>query len=116
MDDLLTHALQQLLQDQCTPRLVRAIEAGQSPADFWKRLEESGFADSLVPETHGGAGLTLGDVFPLLELCGNFVVPVPLAHTILAMVGPKIVRVRCNTCGGDHAFRGAAGVTDDANA
>ncbi len=28
-----------------------------------------------------------------------------LAHTILAMVGAKIVRVRCNTCGGDHAFR-----------
>jgi hypothetical protein len=29
-----------------------------------------------------------------------------LAHTILAMVGTKVVRVRCNTCGGDHAFRG----------
>ena len=29
-----------------------------------------------------------------------------LAHTILAMVGPKIVRVRCNTCGSDHADRG----------
>jgi hypothetical protein len=29
-----------------------------------------------------------------------------LAHTILAMVGTKIARVRCNTCGGDHAFRG----------
>jgi len=29
-----------------------------------------------------------------------------LAHTILAMVGPKIVRVRCNTCGGDHVYRG----------
>ncbi len=28
-----------------------------------------------------------------------------LAHTILAMVGSKIARVRCNTCGGDHAFR-----------
>ncbi|WP_426752152.1 hypothetical protein [Myxococcus sp. Y35] len=35
-----------------------------------------------------------------------------LAHTILAMVGTKIVRVRCNTCGGDHAYRGAPGVTD----
>jgi len=35
-----------------------------------------------------------------------------LAHTILAMVGPKIVRVRCNTCNGDHAFRGAPGATD----
>jgi hypothetical protein len=31
-----------------------------------------------------------------------------LAHTILAMVGSKIARVRCNTCGADHAFRGAA--------
>ncbi len=35
-----------------------------------------------------------------------------LAHTILAMVGTKIARVRCNTCGGDHAFRGAPGTTD----
>jgi hypothetical protein len=35
-----------------------------------------------------------------------------LAHTILAMVGTKIARVRCNTCGGDHAFRAAPGTTD----
>jgi hypothetical protein len=35
-----------------------------------------------------------------------------LAHTILAMVGTKIARVRCNTCGGDHAFRSAPGTTD----
>jgi len=35
-----------------------------------------------------------------------------LAHTILAMVGTKIVRVRCNTCGGDHVYRAAPGTTD----
>lgn len=35
-----------------------------------------------------------------------------LAHTILAMVGTKIARVRCNTCGGDHAYRSAPGSTD----
>lgn len=29
-----------------------------------------------------------------------------LAHTILAMVGSKIARVRCNTCGSDHLYRG----------
>ena len=28
-----------------------------------------------------------------------------LAHTILAMVGQRIVRVRCNTCQTDHAYR-----------
>jgi hypothetical protein len=30
-----------------------------------------------------------------------------LAHTVLAMVGEKIARVQCNTCGGAHAYRGA---------
>jgi hypothetical protein len=32
-----------------------------------------------------------------------------LAHTILAMMGTKVARVRCNTCNGDHAFRSAPG-------
>jgi len=35
-----------------------------------------------------------------------------LAHTVLAMVGAKVARVRCNTCNGDHAFRSAPGTTD----
>jgi hypothetical protein len=29
-----------------------------------------------------------------------------LAHTIIAMVGPKVVKVKCNTCGGEHQYRG----------
>jgi hypothetical protein len=32
-----------------------------------------------------------------------------LAHTILAMVGSKIARVRCNTCNGDHVYRTEGG-------
>lgn len=28
-----------------------------------------------------------------------------LGHTILAMVGSRIARVRCNTCQGEHNFR-----------
>jgi acyl-CoA dehydrogenase len=84
MDDLLTHALRQLLQDQCTPRRVRAVEAGQPATELWARLDESGFADALVAEASGGAGLALSEVFAVLELCGSFAVPVPLAHTMLA--------------------------------
>lgn len=30
-----------------------------------------------------------------------------LAHTILAMVGAKIARVRCETCKAEHAYRGS---------
>jgi hypothetical protein len=31
-----------------------------------------------------------------------------LGHTILAMVGTKPVRVRCNTCQGEHNYRGTS--------
>lgn len=84
MDDVASDALRHLLEDQCTPALVRRIERGESPAAFWTRLDESGFADALVPQEHGGAGLALSDVFPLMELCGMHATPVPLAETMLA--------------------------------
>jgi hypothetical protein len=29
-----------------------------------------------------------------------------LAHTIIAMVGPKVVKVKCNTCNAEHVYRG----------
>lgn len=32
-----------------------------------------------------------------------------LAHTILAMIGTKVARVRCNTCNADHAYRNEPG-------
>jgi hypothetical protein len=31
-----------------------------------------------------------------------------LGHTVLAMVASKPVRVRCNTCGGEHNYRGSS--------
>jgi len=84
MDDLLTDAVKALLTDHCTPAVVRAIEAGQPHGALWQQLEASGFADALVPETAGGAGLTLAEVYPVLELCGSWAVPVPLGETLLA--------------------------------
>ena len=84
MDDSFSDALQQILTDQCTADTVRAIEAGGPWAGLWAKLEESGFADAMRGEEHGGAGLGLSDAFPLLELCGAFALPVPLAATMLA--------------------------------
>jgi hypothetical protein len=34
-----------------------------------------------------------------------------LGHTILAMVGSKPARVRCNTCQGEHNYRGTSAPT-----
>ncbi|MBS2027417.1 MAG: hypothetical protein JST54_05875 [Deltaproteobacteria bacterium] len=38
-----------------------------------------------------------------------------LAHTILAMVGERIARVRCNTCMGEHAYKAAPGTSKPRN-
>ena len=84
MDDIYIDALRGVLTDRCTLQAVRDIEDGQPAEALWEAIEESGFADALLPEAEGGAGLSLAEAFPLLELCGAFVVPVPLAETMVA--------------------------------
>ncbi|MDD2546958.1 MAG: acyl-CoA dehydrogenase family protein [Burkholderiaceae bacterium] len=84
MDALFSDAVRQLLTDACSPAVVRAIEAGASSATLWQALEDAGFCDALVPEAAGGAGLSLAEVYPILELCGHHAVPVPLGETLLA--------------------------------
>ena len=98
-DDIFSKALQDLLDAHCTPAVVRAVEreghSGQAalgaaaaqatPAatDLWQAINGSGFANAMVPEASGGAGLSMADAFALFELCGRFVVPLPLAETML---------------------------------
>ncbi|GAB2472845.1 acyl-CoA dehydrogenase family protein [Comamonas humi] len=95
MDHLIVDALRDLLADQCTPGAVRAIESeaasadtagatGQNALKLWQAISESGFADLLVAEEAGGAGLALRDVFAVLELLGQHALPLPLAETLLA--------------------------------
>jgi acyl-CoA dehydrogenase len=83
-NDLFADAARQLLHDQCTPRVVRAIEAGGSPAALWAQLEAAGFATALAPEAQGGAGLALAQVFGVWVQCGAHALPVPLAQTMVA--------------------------------
>lgn len=83
-DDLFADAARQLLQGECTPARVRAIEAGGSPRALWQSLEQAGFADALVPEHAGGAGLALAQLFDVWSLAGAHALPVPLGETMLA--------------------------------
>lgn len=97
-DTLLTDALAALLADHATPATVRTIEAEAEAAAaaaaathpalpcpaLWRVLADAGFADALVAEDQGGAGLTLAQVAPLWALCGAHALPLPLAETMLA--------------------------------
>lgn len=84
IDDMLAGSVGHLFGDCCTPRDVRKIEAGASPAPLWRTILESGFADALVPESAGGAGLGLGAIFAVVAACGRFALPLPLAQTMAA--------------------------------
>lgn len=92
MDHLINEALRDLLSGQCTPAVVRAIEseaaasAGASPAAaaLWQQIEDTGFADLLLPEAAGGAGLALRDAFGVWDVLGQHAMPLPLADTMLA--------------------------------
>lgn len=75
-----------MLENVVTSAAVRAVEKGGSADAMWADIAASGFLDALVGEQHGGAGLSLGDVEPLIEALGAHAVPLPVAETMVARV------------------------------
>ena len=69
---------------ECTPAHLRQIEQGSDPKALWETLLSAGFVDGLVPESSGGAGLTLADAWPILFCMGRHALPLPYAHSMLA--------------------------------
>lgn len=84
MHNTYSDALDALLRDHCQPATVRAIEQSADPAPLWQTLLDSGFADCLLPEPAGGAGLSLSDLTPVLYVLGRHAMPLPLAQTLYA--------------------------------
>ncbi|MDI5929678.1 acyl-CoA dehydrogenase family protein [Rhizobium leguminosarum] len=115
VEDILTSSFAKLLTEECDLRTVREVEQGRPAEKLWGAIEASGFADALLPEDRGGAGLSLQSAFPLFELCGFHAVPLPVAETLvgrallalssleiptgsitLAVAGPAQDAVRCD--------------------
>jgi acyl-CoA dehydrogenase len=90
---MFTEAIDDILKDQCTPAVVRAIQEGGSAAALWEAIAGAGFLELLSAEADGGAGLSLADLFPVLRCFGQYTVPVPVAQTIVAraLVGSHLV-------------------------
>ncbi|MBU3624471.1 acyl-CoA dehydrogenase family protein [Polynucleobacter sp. AP-Latsch-80-C2] len=92
MDNLLKDSLERLLQDLCTPSAIGKVESQGNATAIWNALEESGFADLLVSEESGGAGVSWNDAYALFFLTGQYCLPVSLgatayARTLLATKG-----------------------------
>ncbi|MGB3433345.1 acyl-CoA dehydrogenase family protein [Achromobacter sp.] len=84
-NDLYADAARQVLADHCTPQAVRDIEAGgESARRLWQQLEAAGLADALLGEDDGGSGLSLDQMFGVLEQCGAHALPLLLGETMIA--------------------------------
>lgn len=81
---MFAEAIDDILKDQCTPAVVRAIQEGGSSAALWEAIAGAGFLELLSAEADGGAGLSLTELFPVLRCFGHYTVPVPVAQTIVA--------------------------------
>jgi alkylation response protein AidB-like acyl-CoA dehydrogenase len=83
----LIEPLRDLLEAHCPPSVVRAIEgegsSGPQRDALMAVLAQSGFVDAMVAESQGGAGLSLAQAFPVFELCGRYLLPVPLPEMIV---------------------------------
>jgi len=81
MDALLFESIDRFVAGCSTPAVVREVERGQGAAALWSEVEASGYAELLVDEAAGGAGLGLPEAFALWLACGLHALPVPLAQT-----------------------------------
>ena len=94
MLDLEFTAEQQMLRDTvrgvcstyCPPEVVRALEDDPVgyPPELWKQLGQLDLIGLLLPEAHGGAGMSLLEGVVLYEELGRALVPVP--HFVSAVL------------------------------
>jgi len=64
---------------------VRAALDGGSDGEVWQGLNDLGANAALVPEEHGGMGLSLLDAALIQEMLGRYVTPAPFAANAMAV-------------------------------
>ncbi len=83
---LLRQSVRGVCESCCPLPVVRSLEddAMGIPADLWKQLGELDLVGLLLPEEHGGAGMSLLEGVVLYEELGRALVPVP--HFVSAVL------------------------------
>lgn len=97
--EMLARTIRDFLAGECTAEHVRALwptETGRSP-ELWRKLAEIGLPALLVPEEHGGLGLSEIDATLAFEETGRAALAEPLVATA-AVAAPMLREI-----GGDLA-------------
>ena len=82
--NLLRDQAQGFLQENCPLAAVRAILDGDASYDeaLWGKIAELGWMATVIPEKHGGIGLTHLELCVIAEELGRAVAPVPFSSSV----------------------------------
>lgn len=83
--EMLRQSARALLEKECPSAVVRKLmedERGMDPA-LWKTMAELGWLGLVIPEHHGGGGLSYVDLVLIMEEMGRVVLPSPFIWTVL---------------------------------
>ena len=82
---MLQESVDRTLARVCPLARIRELPDDKSVAqDVWAALAKLGIPGMLIPEAHGGSGLTLLDAALVSEMLGRYVAPAPFAATAVA--------------------------------
>ena len=81
---LVVDSATRIFRDFCDPQTINSAKDLSWKEPLWRELTDNGLTLSWVPEESGGAGVGVGAGFSILNISGQFAVPVPLAETMLA--------------------------------
>src|SRR5215468_10017927 len=83
--EMLRKSARDFLTKECPMTYVRQMMEDDRGFrdDQWRKMAELGWMGLILPEAHGGAGLTFVDMVVVLEEMGRVVVPGPFFSTVI---------------------------------
>lgn len=89
--DMLREAVRNLCEDKASLESVRALETDEQgySNEFWEQLCGLGVTGALVPEEHGGTGMSLLDTVVVYEEFGRSLAPSP--HFVSGVVAAGVI-------------------------
>jgi alkylation response protein AidB-like acyl-CoA dehydrogenase len=93
---LLRQTARELFTVESPTRHIRALyDRDRFARPIWNAMAAHGWLGALISEEHGGLGLSLADLFPILEEAGRAVAPVPLVEA--AVIVPMLIQRLADT-------------------
>ncbi|MCP5184305.1 MAG: acyl-CoA/acyl-ACP dehydrogenase [Pseudomonadales bacterium] len=82
--DLLREQARGFLEQACPPSLVRAVLNGEKTgdSDLAKKIADMGWTATVIPEEHGGLGLSYYELCVIAEEMGRAVVPTSFSSSV----------------------------------